>query len=188
MDEISSENENEMDKFFTQIVELTDNSSNAMILKNVSDRVFEIITRDFKKNIQIAAMRGFNEAYICLYDVNARYKGTIPIDCFIHMSEHTRTKFEEFKLEPVVDRLRKFLAPFHLEIRFIDSVPSDTSTENILAGDTPAVEPLQVVAIVVTWPRKVEQKTINSVNAGEAHLPVTATSESTVETNPTPNS
>lgn len=150
----------DMEQFFNQIVELTDNSSSSLTLKKISDSIIDLVTKDCKKNIQIAALRGFNEAYLCLYDVNAKYKGCVPIDCFIHMSEHTRAKFEEHKIEPVMDRLRRLLLPFRVEVRFIDmTVPGVEPPEAVVLKDFNG-DPIQVVAIVATWPKtKPEQKT-----------------------------
>jgi hypothetical protein len=107
-------------KFFQHIVQLTKKASESnfgRVLEQDCSTLFELITRDYKNNIKIAALNGRNMAYICLYIKDAKYRHTIPIHDFLFMPEKIIQGFQEANLEHLSPKLRKELAPFVLHIR-----------------------------------------------------------------------
>ncbi len=156
-----------MDKFFSQIVTLTNHSMDDIILKQASDAIYLTIIKGFKKNIQIAAMRGFTQAYLCVYETNAKYRDYIPIDAFIHMSPNMQELFKRAHIEPVMDRVRKTLLPFLVDIQVVEPltpVPvSDSDVESDVESVTSVDEKIKLIAIVAHWPRRKEQPNNNSV-------------------------
>jgi hypothetical protein len=128
-------------KFYEKIVKLTKiRADKEFILKCDSDNIVKIITRNYKNHIEIAALNGRNMAYLCFYKIDARIKNLIPIHDFINMSEKIRIKFEEYKLESIVDRLTKILYPFKLLIRNIQD-----------CNELPKTEKNNIIVISVQW-------------------------------------
>lgn len=113
-------NESNESEFYNFIVGITKYSNCENLLRKDSQSIFEVITKDYKKNIHLAASRGLNKAYICIYEISARYKGLIPIDAFIRPNELMKEKLETFNIESVVDKLKKKLYPFNIEIKNIN--------------------------------------------------------------------
>jgi hypothetical protein len=138
-----AEPDGEMEKFFNHIIEVTSHSSDQVLIKRTSDELINVLTRDFKRNIKIAADRGHNQAYICIYEVDAKYRDILPIDKFIHMNDHMRGKFAEFGLEPVVDRLRKIFQPFQLDIQ-----------RSSVASSSEEIPDMQIVILSLSWPSR----------------------------------
>lgn len=86
------------------------------VLNRDAETVLDLILKNYKENIEIAATYGKNSAYLCIYKAEARYQKNIPIDYFVHMPEKIKCKFEEYALEPVESRLRHKLQPFNVRI------------------------------------------------------------------------
>jgi hypothetical protein len=106
-------------EFYNRIVNITKLAipkKCSELLNRDADAVSDIILRDYKDNIEIAATHGRNLAYLCFYEVSAIFKDDVPLDYFIHMTEKIKSKFEEYSLEPVESRLRTRLQPFELRI------------------------------------------------------------------------
>lgn len=106
-------------KFYNFIVELTKSwtPETAIILEKDGNEILNVITNEYRENIEIAAKNGKNMAYLCIYFRNARYKHMIPIHDYVEMSEKIGEKFKTLLLEPIIDRAKKILDPFVLNIR-----------------------------------------------------------------------
>ena len=131
--------QNPNNDFYNFIVELTKYSTTGNLLKMDSDVILNVILKDYRKNLQVAASKGFNKAYICIYEIGAKYKNIIPIDEYIRPSDSMKEKFEKFKIEPVVDRVKKALAPFNVEVKSLDEVdliPNQFNSEEIIRIDS----------------------------------------------------
>ena len=101
-------------------------------------------------------MRGFTQAYLCVYETNAKYRDYIPIDAFIHMSPNMQELFKRAHIEPVMDRVRKILQPFSVEIQVVEPPVSELESDE-------SDEKIKLVAIIARWPRRQEQTNNNSV-------------------------
>lgn len=146
-----------MEDFHNFIVDLTKNSTAQSILQQDVQAVFDIIMKDCKKNIQLAAQRGLNYAYLCIYEPGARYKGMIPIDALIRMNSVMRTKLEEFRIDPVMSKLRKQLHPFRVESKVLaesdlkkEYLPDPARVVDSIIRD-PESSSGQLIGIVVSW-------------------------------------
>jgi hypothetical protein len=164
--------ENPMEKFFNQIVTLTNHSMNDIMLKKASDLIYNTIMNGFQKNIQLAAMRGYTHAYLCIYEINAKCKDYIPIDSFIHMNEHMTERFKESHIESVMDRIRKKLMPFIVNVDTVEHEIQSYPNDGLESPDTGGgMEPesdhdhdggvtsekITIVIISVQWPKAVNK-------------------------------
>lgn len=110
-----------MNEFYDYIVNITKTSGYQNILTKDSEIIMDAILNDYQENIKIAAAEGRNEAYIFIYEVNAKIKN-ISVDAYVRMNNpKVVEKFNEFKLEPVMERIQKKISPFKVEIRPIDN-------------------------------------------------------------------
>ena len=110
-----------MNEFYDYIVNITKTSGYQNILTKDSEIIMDAILNDYQENIKIAAAEGRNEAYIFIYEVNAKIKN-ISVDAYVRMNNpKVVEKFNEFKLEPVMERIQKKINPFKVEIRPIDN-------------------------------------------------------------------
>lgn len=119
--------------FYNFIVGITRQSSQQNILARDVQTIANVIIKDYKKNVHLAAMRGLTKAYICIYEVGARYKGIIPIDELVRMTTTTREKLEAFKIEPVLSIVRKKLAPFFIGVGNLseNEIQNDSNIPNV---------------------------------------------------------
>lgn len=151
-------------EFFNSIVKITKNSGVSFILNKDSQTIFDVVTKNYKKNIRIAADRGLYKAYICIYEANAKYKGVIPIDSFIRMNTTMREKFTEYKIEPVMERVRNKLKYFTIEVKslyeselkndVIISDLADTTNSIIRIKEHPEIDQEnqeELVGIIASW-------------------------------------
>lgn len=106
--------------FYKYIVGLTKVSSCQNILIRDVQTIYELISSGYKKNIQNAASRGLTYAYLCMYEIGAKYKNHIPIDAHIRPNEQMKLKLLEYNIDSVIDKLKKTLSPFDVEIKLID--------------------------------------------------------------------
>jgi hypothetical protein len=106
--------------FYNFIVGITKYSNCHNVLIRDSQTIYDVILKDYKKNIHLAAMRGLNKAYLCIYEIGARYKETIPIDAFVNMNDEMKEKFSTFKIEPILERIKRKLHPFIIEVKKLD--------------------------------------------------------------------
>src|SRR5271168_4326007 len=106
--------------FYNYIVSLTNQFSCQYILTKDNQTIYNLIMDVHRKNIQKAASRGLRSAYLCIYETSAKYKGAIPIDAHIRPNDSMKTKLIEFKLESVLDRIRKKLYPFEVDVKILD--------------------------------------------------------------------
>lgn len=143
-----------MEEFYNLIVNITKTSGYQNLLIKDSQLVFDTIMKDYRNNIQLAASQGRNEAYICIYEIGAKIGGIVPIDSFVRMTNPKLIeKFEEFKLEPVVERIKKKINPFRLEIKLIDI--DQISTEDKIKNQELVGKIDQnnkIIGILVSWP------------------------------------
>jgi hypothetical protein len=148
----------ENEEFYKFIVQLTKSSTGQGAFQRDCETVAKIILRDFRTNIQLAASKGRNVAYLCIYDRNAKYKETVPVHDYLSMPDHIKTKFQEFKMEPIVDRLKKNLQPFHLEIRPLrECLELDTYIPDLtkLVEKLGVNDELEIMIVSVSWEKKV---------------------------------
>ena len=141
MDELNqlSTSENNEIEFYNFIVGITKYSNCESILKKDSQEIFDVITKDYKKNIQLSATTGSNSSYICIYEASAKYKGLIPIDNFVRMTNSMEEKFNTFKIEPVLNKLKKRLHPFTVEVKNIHEIDKNVSHDS------------NIICITVSW-------------------------------------
>lgn len=107
-------------EFYNFIIGVTKYYNSESSLRKDCQSIFDLIIKDYKKNIHLAASKGLNEAYICIYEIGANYKDSIPIDEFIRMTPNIIEKFETFKIEPIIDKIKKRLFPFIIEVKSLD--------------------------------------------------------------------
>lgn len=131
-----------MEEFYTTIVNITKTSGYLNILTKDSQTVYDVIMKDYKNNIKIAASEGRTEAYLCIYEASAKIKGLISIDAYVRMNNpKVVEKFEEFKLEPVIERIKKKINPFKVEIRLL-KLDGDQTTQD---------QNYSIVAVLAIW-------------------------------------
>jgi|GEM_PF-6501673 len=111
--------ENESD-FYNFIVNLSTNYSIENILRKDSKTIINVILRDYRENIRAAATRGANEAYLCIYVANAKYKKIIPIDSYVRMTNLMLDNFNNFKIESIMETIEKKLHPFKVEAKSLE--------------------------------------------------------------------
>lgn len=131
-------------KFYDDIVNLTRIRAHKEcegVLLTDSESIVNTITGNFQEYVRIAALNGRTTAYLLLYAVNSRLNDIVPIHDFIQMSEKIKTKFEEFNIEPVVDRITKIVYPFKLQIRNL----RDCEEFSFLKTE------IDIMVISVTW-------------------------------------
>jgi hypothetical protein len=110
-------------QFFSFIVNLSAVQSakiptpESKILEQDCTTLLELITRNYRDNIHIAASHGRKIAYLCVYLKEAKYQSTIPIHDLIDMPERLTEIFAHDGIESLLSRLRKFLAPFSVSVR-----------------------------------------------------------------------
>lgn len=116
MKEQSQDIENPELDFYNFIVNINVNQTKIEdVLKKDTDTIYNLISKDYKKNIQIAASNGFKHAYICIYESNAKHEGIIPIDNFIRLINMDE-QYKQMNIETVMERLRKNLKPFKVDL------------------------------------------------------------------------
>ena len=120
--------------FYKYIVGVSKYTNCENVLKRDSQIIYESVIKDYRKNIQLSALKGNRKAYLCIYESSTRLYDIIPIDNFIRMTELMKEKFQEFKMEPIIDKLKKKLSPFNVEIL----------TENIK-------DDIEIISIIVSW-------------------------------------
>jgi len=118
-------------KFFNSITELTKTSSENILIKD-SKVIYDLVLKGYKKNIQIAASHGLTQAFICIYEKDALYQDLIPIDNYIRMTNGFKDRMDEFKIQPVVERISRSLFPFTVEVN-------------------PLQQNTKIITIVVRW-------------------------------------
>lgn len=135
------------EKFFQYITELSDYSTDVKIINKDADIISDLITRDYKYNIQLAASCGLKQAYICIYEIAAKYKKMIPIDDFIRPRGNLQQKFEKYNIIPVMERIRQKLHPFKVEVKD-DLIETFNLQEN---SDPLILSPKKLIGILVSW-------------------------------------
>lgn len=160
MDESGTKNENNETEFYNFIVNITKFSNCETLLRKDSQAIYDVITKDYKKNIQLAASRGLNKAFICIYEIGARYRGLIPIDAFVRMNDPMKEKFETFKMESVLDRIKKRLSPFVVDVVYLnenelknDNEISEAIIDSIIRSkdETPLPQESRLIGILISW-------------------------------------
>jgi hypothetical protein len=126
----------ENDDFYKFVVELSSIDHSRKHLDETSDRLAIMIARNYKKNILIAANKGLDKAYLCVYKTDTIIDEKILIDSFIRMDAEMILRFQEYKLEPVIDRIKRIIKPFVLHIE-----------ETKLANET-------IISIYTSWNKK----------------------------------
>jgi hypothetical protein len=108
-------------RFYDYIVQLSKSTPSGYkeLLEKDSVCLVELITKGYKENIKISAMRGKNISYICIYRKDSKYDKTFPIHDYIDMPDKIKSKFEEHNIITVPERLKKIVHPFVLNIRHI---------------------------------------------------------------------
>ena len=117
--------------FYKYIVDISKYTNCENVLKRDSQIIYDIIMKDYRKNIQLSALRGDRKAYICIYESKTKLNDTIPIDNFIRMTDLMKEKFAEFKIESIMEKIKKKLHPFNVDI-----ITDESAT---------------IVNIIITW-------------------------------------
>jgi hypothetical protein len=142
-------------EFFNDIVNLTEYCTGAGIIKKDSDKIVEVILKNWKDNVRIAASRGLTKAYICIYESEARYDGIIPIDTFVRMTDEFRSKLESYKIDPVMERIKKKVRPFNVDVIVLDQDMIDTMSnkdkENIIRSEYNERKMKNIIGIILSW-------------------------------------
>ncbi len=121
------------DDFYKFVVELSSIDHNKRHLDETSEKLTNMIISNYKKNVLIAASKGYNKAYLCVYKTNTIINEKILIDSFIRMDDEMKTKFREYNLETVLDRINRKIKPFTASV-------SDSGND--------------IISIYVTWLKK----------------------------------
>lgn len=115
-----------MDDFYDFIVNVTKASSYQNILIKDSQVVYDTIMKNYRTNIKLAASEGRNESYICIYNSTAKINNVVPIDSYVRMNNpKLKEKFEEFKMETVLEKIQKNINPFKVEVRKLNNLSNN---------------------------------------------------------------
>lgn len=117
-------------EFYNIIVGIADNAVIENIIKKDADIIFNLIIKNYKNNIQTAALKGFKKSHIFMYNINAKYNELIPVDKYIRMNEQMRLNFERYEIDTIINKVQKRLSPFKIEINTYDDNICITATWN----------------------------------------------------------
>jgi hypothetical protein len=118
-------------------VEVPDLTESELLERHIVE-LFDIITDAFEDNVSAAADRGACVAIICIYHINSKHRGIIPIHDMLMPHEHLSNKLRDHNITPLLERLQIKFNPFKICCKSLaDAVSLDI-------GDATR-------CIVVTW-------------------------------------
>ncbi len=90
------------------------------ILEKHKKEIFDIITENYKIDMQNAATAANDKAYLCLYLPESKYHGVVQIDDLFN-SPVIKEKSSTYKISSLLFDLQEFFKPFELLIEKINN-------------------------------------------------------------------
>jgi hypothetical protein len=146
------------EEFYAYIANLSNISVESKILNKDSDAITEFILRDWGKHVEYAAASGLTKAYICIYEIGAKYNHVIPMDEHIRPTGKFIDKFTEYNIIPVCERIRKIVKPFVLSVELLSredvAKMTDKEEKEIMVSEVDDKKEKNIVALTIMWEKK----------------------------------
>jgi hypothetical protein len=92
-----------------------------MLERHISE-VFDMIIYGFEENLTEAADRGSNIALLCIYKLDSKLRGVIPIHDLLIMNERLKQKLKDYGITSLQDRLKEKFKPFSVNIKRLSDI------------------------------------------------------------------
>jgi hypothetical protein len=115
-----------MDDFYATIKEISKKKkelpNEKEILEKHKHEIFNLITDDYKVNIQNAVNSGSDEAYLCLYITTAKIKNVIHIHDILAETDVIKEKSRLYSVQSLKMDIEKFFHPFKVRLDIMDNL------------------------------------------------------------------
>ena len=110
-----------MEDFYRNIVELSTNQHLKLLLTKHTDTAINVLTNNYKMNINTAALYGYDNAYIAVFGKDAKI-GAIPISDILFPNQSLMDKYKTTHQSTVAERLFEMFKPFTVEYEKINDM------------------------------------------------------------------
>jgi hypothetical protein len=98
------------------LVAIPDETEQNMLTRHISE-VFDMIIYGFEENLTEAAERGSNVALLCIYKVDSKLRGVIPMHDLLIMTERLSQKLKDYGIMSLIERLKEKFNPFTINVK-----------------------------------------------------------------------
>ena len=110
------------------VIETLDVTEPELLERHINE-LFDMICYGYEENLSAAAERGSCCAIICLYQIDSKHRGIIPIHDHLVPPEGLGQKLREYDIPSLMDRLKAKFNPFALYVKQIKEVIPNVNEE-----------------------------------------------------------
>jgi hypothetical protein len=110
-----------MEDFYKNIVELSTNQHLKLLLTKHTDTAMHILTNNYKTSINIAALHGYDSAYIAMFGKDAKI-GVILLSDILFPNQALIDKYKMTHQPTVAERLFEMFKPFSVEYEKVNDL------------------------------------------------------------------